>query len=349
MNVSIVYLRAISIIFILISHSYGLANINMQALTFTERVFVSLLGGGTVFFVFISGFLFHQVFIPRYQFKKFMIGKLKNLLIPYLILSTPLLLLFLSGVDWAPLPAPDKNATFYDYLSLLFRYLVSGNTVTAYWYIPFILAMFLLSPAHLWFAKTTTIKQLVTISCLLTVSAYLHRPMDTYHLFHSLLYFFPVYLIGIFCSVQKVKIYELTSGKEYYFLILAFSISVYQAMNGEVGWFRKEAFEYNGIDTSLFNKLLLCMFFMVWLNRFATTSNKIFDFIANISFSLFFLHGYLIIILVKLQKDWGKSIFNFSPWINLFLVAILMIAVISLISITIKKLLPKHSKYLIGY
>ncbi len=52
-----------------------------------EKVAVNLLKGGTSLFVFISGFLFHHVFYQRFTYRRFVTSKVKNLLIPYLLLG----------------------------------------------------------------------------------------------------------------------------------------------------------------------------------------------------------------------------------------------------------------------
>ena len=67
------YYRGIAIVLIVIGHCYGLSG-----WTFTyypERDLANILTGGTVLFVFISGFLFHQVFYPGFDFRWFLTKK----------------------------------------------------------------------------------------------------------------------------------------------------------------------------------------------------------------------------------------------------------------------------------
>jgi len=44
---------------------------------------------GTALFVFISGFLFHHIFYSRFNYRAFISRKIKDVLVPYLVLSTP--------------------------------------------------------------------------------------------------------------------------------------------------------------------------------------------------------------------------------------------------------------------
>ncbi len=352
MLMSLVYFRAIAILLIVTCHCYTLINMDMSAISFHEKILISLINGGTVLFVFISGFLFHHVFIPRYQFKKFITGKLKKLLIPYLILSIPILFLFLKGVDWSPYPAPTADTSWLAYMALILKYLISGKTVIGYWYIPFILVTFLMSPLHVAFARLVTCTQLTVIAVFLALSLVLHRPLDSYYVFHSVIYFLPVYLIGIFCSVHREKVYQVLKGKEFYLLTMAILIAIYQAWTGEVGNYRKEAFAYNGIDIFILQKIMLSIFLLVFLHRFEATKVKTLEFIAAISFSIYFLHGYLLLILFKLIKYFSVGNFEalaVSPWLNLIIIVTIFVAVIAYIATTLKKLMPKYVKYIIGY
>ena len=63
---------------------------------------------GSAFFVFISGFLFYSIFYKRgFDYKKFMISKIKKVFCPYFVVATAFLLyrnhFSLKGVD-DPIP-----------------------------------------------------------------------------------------------------------------------------------------------------------------------------------------------------------------------------------------------------
>ncbi|MGS0727939.1 acyltransferase family protein, partial [Shewanella sp. 0m-11] len=57
---SINHFRGIAIIFIVMAHCYRPAGWQIE--TFADKAWFNLMMNGTVFFVFISGFLFHHVF-----------------------------------------------------------------------------------------------------------------------------------------------------------------------------------------------------------------------------------------------------------------------------------------------
>ena len=70
---SINHYRAIAIIIIVAAHSFTIAEIKFDAIS--TNIFRNLLAGGTMNFVFISGFLFHIIFYKKYRFDKFFNGK----------------------------------------------------------------------------------------------------------------------------------------------------------------------------------------------------------------------------------------------------------------------------------
>lgn len=353
---SLNYFRAIAIFIIVAGHSYSIAGLDFATFNLVEKIVFNLIIGGTTLFVFISGFLFHHIFIPRYQYKKFMMGKVKNVLIPYLILSLPIILVFLKGFGKAPYFVPGTTGVFDQYIIPTLKYYWSGKTVLAYWYIPFIMITFSMAPLHVKFARQSTFIQLIIITSFLAVSALLHRPKDNFYVLQSVLYFFPVYLIGIFCSIHKEKIYNLMYGREVYLLLIAIYLAAFEGLIGMQGNYHKNAFALNGIDIMLFQKIILSLFFMVWLHRFEKTSSKIMEVFASTSFSIFFLHGYLIAITEKEFRHLGinslNQLFNepqVYSWLNLVLIVLVYVIICSIIAIGINKLIPKYSRYLIGY
>ena len=59
------HFRAFEIIFIVLGHCSGLANFTFD--NAYSHTFENFILGGTTFFVFISGFLFHHVFYGKFK------------------------------------------------------------------------------------------------------------------------------------------------------------------------------------------------------------------------------------------------------------------------------------------
>lgn len=343
---SINHFRAIAIIIIVAGHCFYSVDASFNSLP--ELTLGNLIGGGTVLFVFISGFLFHHIFYKRYQFKKFMSGKLKKVLLPYTLLAiVPIVQAVASQdafYDWYD---PVGTGWINLYLIPAIKYYFTGRFLTAYWYIPFVMLMFLMSPLHIAFIKLKFKQQTLITGLLMVVSMFLHRPENDILILQSVIYFTPIYLFGIICSQKKEAIYARFKNKEIYLLLLAIGLAALQAALGRLGSYQKAPFAYEGIDILLFQKLALCLFFMVWLHRFEKVTSKPINIIASTSFAIYFTHSFLLWLISATKK--ANDIRIDSPWLWYPFVTVGMILVCMLVAMTMRKLLPKHSRYIIGY
>lgn len=334
---SIEYFRAIAIILIVAGHLL-LAGIESSYLF--ELAIQNIIFGGTTLFVFISGFLFHHVFFKSFNYKRFLKKKIKTIIFPYIFFSiVPVIYYTIKNVD--------NNMLFdslsLNYLALALKYLITGSGLQIYWYIPFIMVMFLLSPMYIKFIGLKNITKVVIVLLLLLISSLLHRPVLNYNVLQSLVYFLPVYLMGITASINKEKIYTFLSGKESHILGVIILLAFCQAYFGIVGSYHKLPFLYGGLDLMLLQKIGLCFFFMVWLHRFESTKNKALEMVAATSFTIYFMHAIIL---------WVITGLNFSLndiWLVYVLLTLTIILTCTISALIIKKLFPKYSRYLIGF
>lgn len=352
---SLNYFRAVSILFIVMGHSYGIAGIHADSLF--EKVVVNIITGGTTLFVFISGFLFHHIFYAKFRYRKFIASKTKNVLIPYLLLSIPIVAWFIMKNDGSsPFFSTQGSGIVNEYLTPIFKYYWTGGAMIAYWYIPFIMITFAIAPLHILFIHQKITAQTIVIVLLVISAALIHRPLDNYSVFQSVVYFSPVYLIGIFCSINKELIYRLMKNKETYLFTIVVGLAVLETVTGHNGNYHKEPFLLNGIDIMFFQKITLSLFFMIFLHRFENSSNNLLNKIAATSFGIFFLHGYLIYILSRYFSN--TNIVNItdlvqagqlSSWFILITITAVFVTISSMVVLTTKNITPKYSRYLTGY
>ena len=343
---SLNHFRAIAIVIIVAGHCFYTVNASFN--TLPERALGNLVTGGTSLFVFISGFLFHYIFYNRYKFKKFMLGKVKKVLMPYTILSLyPIFSL---------VAQKDSAYDFYDpvgtgfvnvYLIPALKYYFTGGFMTAYWYIPFAMMLFLLSPLHMAFIELRLKKQVFITFLLFVIALFLHRPIDDILVLQSVVYFMPVYLFGIICSEKREFIYDKLEHKEIYLLLFAIALATLQAAFGQFNNSQKMPFDYAGIDIMLIQKVALCLFFMVWLHRFEHIDSKYINILASTSFAVFFLHGFFMAFTNDLLAIFGITIT--SPWVWYPFVTTGMVLACVVLALAVKKLLPDYSRYIIGY
>ena len=353
--VSLNYFRAIAIVLIVAGHCYNLVGIHAE--TLIEKTLINILTGGTSLFVFISGFLFHHIFYSRYKYMKFMKGKVKNVLVPYFLLSIPIIYWYILKNDgWLPYFMPQGTGILDEVIIPTLKYYWTGAAMTAYWYIPFIMVTFALSPLHILFIRQKTTVQVIGTMCLVVIAIFLQRPLHNYLVLQSVLYFMPVYLIGIFSSIHREKIYQLLERKELILLVMVIILAGVQAYFVSNEGYHKAPFEYGGIDIMFLQKIILSFFFLIFLHRFEGTQSKILDIIASTSFAIFFIHGYLkysgmkVMSAIGIQNLSNLALFEgSSQWIVLIVAVLVITTLCILMALMIKKILPKYSRYLIGY
>ncbi len=332
---------------IVLAHCYSISGVKID--TTLEAVFANLISGSTIHFVFISGFLFHHIFYQKQKTNTFFLGKVKRLLIPYTILSiVPIILKIKSKPEfWNAYLPPTGDGIMHEYVFPSLLYYISGAHLIAYWYIPFAFCLFLMYPIHIKFIETKLRNQLIVLGVLYVIALLIHRPADDLALLQSVVYFTPAYLFGILCSINKTFIYTKLEGKEFLFLGAAVALAVLQALIGQHYNHYKLAFVYEGIDLILLQKSILCIFFMVFLNRYEHSRNKFLSLFAATSFAIYFIHGYVLYALTLLKAEFEiKIIYN---WPAYFLIWSLLIISSMLLALFIKKLFPKYAVYITGY
>jgi len=168
---------------------------------------------------------------------------------------------------------------FSKYILPYFQYLWTGRMLNAYWYIPFIIVTFLISPSR---------QQLVLIASSLMTDIMIQGPVDNLSLFQSIIFFTPIYLIGIFCSIHKEKIWVALAGKELWLLLIVIALAYIQAALGKGGNYHSDFLQFNGVDIQLIQKLIFCFFLYGFVAPLGRKEWKWCGLIADTSFAIFF-------------------------------------------------------------
>ena len=342
--ISFEYFRAIAIVLIVAGHCYGISGWNIDS--FPERVLANIITGGTSLFVFISGVLFHHVFAVNFNYRKFMKKKAKNVLFPYLFLC--IFAIAQALIIHGPFPEFyfGREPTFMaQVIQPALLYLLTGG-VFVYWYIPFIMCIFLLSPFFIRFIDCSTPVRIWITSLCLLVSLFMHRPVNNFLVPQSVVFFVPVYLFGILCSMHKEKIYQHLHNRCLILLTGVFLLAALQAKLYMVcGNLQKPPFQFQGIDINLLQKMLLCLFFMIFLHRYEALKSRLLASLASSSFAIFFLHGWLIYCVSLMQNSYSM-VYGFHL-VPLFTALVTWGSYV--LSSQIKALFPNQSRMLIGW
>ena len=355
---SINYFRGIAIIIIVMTHSYGVAHWDVyNAPSLFEKLFYSFNLNGSVFFVFISGYLYNHIFFPNFEYKKFLLKKAKFVLLPYLICTTlPIIytifdrqnewLLNFVFVNGGRGFLPD--GMLEQPLKAIGWFLITGRAVYAYWFIPMIIIIFIISPLINLLIKSGHLLKVILL--LLPISMIVHRPIHNVNPLHSLVYFLPVYLLGIYSSINRKKILiALESVWSKIALILtAISLILIQVLVLNAwGNFNKAFFAVTIPDINIIQKILLCFLFISLLDNLEETNIAPLKKTAQTSFAIYFIHPFLIPPLTRLPKVLGL---NFHG--NLFTLLITTAVMVGLsiaIAQLIKLIFKKNSRYIIGW
>jgi probable poly-beta-1,6-N-acetyl-D-glucosamine export protein len=338
------YFRAIAIVLIVAGHCYGISGWHISS--FADRVVANIITGGTTLFVFISGFLFHHVFYQTFNYRIFMKKKARNVFLPYLFLS--IFAIAQALIIHGPFPEwyfGQQQTVMDQVIKPILLYLLTGG-VFAYWYIPFIMCIFLLSPLFIRFIHCSAPTRIGITSLLLLISLFMQRPVNNFFVPQSVVFFTPVYLFGILCSIHKEWIYKNLGNRNLILLAGAFLLAVLQALLFKAcGDFQKPPFQLQGVDINLLQKMLLCLFFLTFLHRYEALDSRLLKALASSSFSIYFLHGWVIYGVSLFQSSYAAVYgFHLVP-----LSASLILLVSYLLASQIKVMFPKNSRMLIGW
>lgn len=345
------YFRGIAIWLIVWCHTYGLVVVNSNSslipqtpgnhyaypLAFEEF----LIFGATSFFVFISGFLFHHIFYKRgFDYKKFLISKIKNVFLPYIILCAILAVwksFHLSG---------HMNSSFW--LKEVFFY-------HALWYVPFIMFVFLCSPLYIQFIELKPRFSFCVFVVSVIYSCFTIRHNTNPVL--SMAFWSSFYLAGILSS-KYYRFLKHTSLKLccfYSCIILTTIILAAYFPNRQIHMGATWNFTFC-CNIIVLPKLLYCfvvLFFCQWLaeQHCLEYMKAILHILARYSFSIFFIHV-LCIYAITLNLSHITPYLKPLSGVKLQILSLAGTGAICVICIfiswIIKKIAGKYSRSIIG-
>jgi hypothetical protein len=321
--------RALAILFIVGGHCIDFFSWP-ETSSATERFLRIFISNGSVLFVFIAGYLFQHLAI-KFQYQKYYAGKLKNVILPYFLVSIPAILIFVFFMQ-----RETVWQGFYDnpqWLQVVYFY-ATGMHLAPLWFVPMISFFYVIAPLLVLLDKKQYFYWLLPITILL--SCYVSRGLPH----QSFIHFFSVYLLGMYFSHYKVKLNSLISRNEILIILgtLVVSFASY------------EYFYMQGTMTFLnyLQKISMAIFFLALLIRVGDKINsKLIRVIADTSFGVFFIHSYVLttskLIIERLFENKLTGNLLLYPMIT---VSILLICVA--IIVVLQKLLGKKSRYLVG-
>ena len=288
----------------------------------------------TIYFIFISGFLFHHL-STNFDIKRYYKNKLFNVVFPYIFMT--LLILLFENINSSN-PSMSFNISFKKFLYIF----IYGKAQIQFWYIPFIVIVFIFSPAFLKIPDRFFSYIFIFVSILPLFGTRTGTRIS----FWQYMYFFPIYLQGIWASMNYSKVIQLVRSYNKHLLFLAiFTTLILIYMSN-----RSYCIGMINIKESLYYIQKISISFLI-IMAFKNIEHKnipILNILATYSFSIFFTHFFIG------NSCFRNCFFDFIPKSSLLLLTasifyiIIVIAVTLVISITIRRLFGAQSKYLIG-
>lgn len=325
------YFRAFAIINIVLVHTLiipqSYRDSTKHSVLWTAREM--LFHDSTIYFIFISGFLFHYL---SYSFKaeKYYRNKLKNVISPYI---------FWSIVVYS-VKCYLEASTFS--LAVLKHQLITGTALTHYWYIPFISLVFLISPLLLKINRKS-----LTVICLVTsFLPLLGTRTGTLLTLGQYMYFLPIYMVGIVCSIHYDSILNICRKNNLIlmFILIITSVSLQYILHNKI--YLKYG-QINLIESIFYLQKMSATFLIILLFNLIKNKHTIPDLIANFSFGLYFTHTiFHEISILKYLIDMTQK--HIPITITVIIYAVFSMFLTLGILYILKRILGQHSRMIIG-
>ncbi len=281
-----------------------------------------------ILFVFISGFLFQHL-IARFEYVNYLKTKLKNVVLPYFLISIPAIVLYA-----AVMQRPELRAGFYDQ-SVAFQvaeFYLTGTHLAPFWFIPTMAVFYIVSPLLRLADATPRFYWSLPIWLLVTVFVARNNiPLVNF------IHYMSVYLMGMACSRHRQVATEWLS-RGWWLLLFPLALLVwgeYRFATGTHGW------------QNTLQKLVLCLILLELVRRWGASADRFLARAGTLSFGIFFVHSYVISATkVAMAKIGWTPLAGELP--AFFAASVAFILVSMLVVTAAKAVTGRHSRQMIG-
>lgn len=313
----------------------------------SKAIFTTVLDNGTVLFVFIAGFLF-QYLKPKYQFLDYIKRKLKFVLMPYIIVSIPILVykyyFYSHPYEWLPVSLESQSFVVKG-LYMLY----TGKHIGPFWFIPMIFIFYLISPFLIKIDNKKFYKYGFPFLFIAGQFTYQFGYFST--TIDSFVHYLPIYIFGMWGSTYRKQLTQVKMQCIVILFIIYMIISILEitqviAIPKLTSFESSQLLPYFHFNFAKLKISILCIILIRFFYLFNATEVRLLKKLADNSFAIFFLHMYIITALEILVRRYYNS---FELGTITFIIYTIIVTSISMILIELfKKIFGKKSRFFIG-
>ncbi|WP_119008225.1 acyltransferase family protein [Vibrio superstes] len=329
---SINWFRGIAILFVVLTHM----PINNLMTNNYFHYWQAYFQNGTALFIFIAAYLFWHL-IDRYEFRKYLIVKLKNVVTPYIVIITSTLIgiMFLASVgihsiDYSSSDFKVNILSPFQENGFIWHYLKGGAVNYPLWFIPMIICFFVMSPFIKMISESKYFHPVLFISLFVTV---LTTRGDWGY--SNFIHYLGIWMLGIFCKRNEKWIF-----------LHSRLIACISFLPSIIFVYFKVEYPESLINFSEIQKIFTIFFFLTVLMSFEKSKKefKSLDILAKYSFGIFFIHYYFIVIYNFIFERYLPDHILISYWSVLILTLLSSLVV----CISVKRYTKSYSRTLLG-
>ncbi|MCZ4313783.1 acyltransferase [Comamonadaceae bacterium G21597-S1] len=329
--------RGIAIILIVCAHT--VPSLDWSKSLLLGSFLNAIANQSSIFFFFIAGYLF-QYLSKGFVFSRYLKQKLRTVIFPYLLLSIPAIVVFTLMTQRVGMWSWFYELPIWGQTGL---FLLTGKHLAPLWFVPTISLFYLAAPLFLFVDRRFPLAYWLIVP-LLVLSGYLGRggPLGPLNFAQYLL---PFYLLGMVCCHYKDRSLQLI-GRFWPLLALIAMGSLFgRALDWPSPPFWQVPFKLC---------MVLLLTWLLWKYHHVFGSSL--DYIADISFGIFFIHAYFIIALKliavylvsgEIYKGVDTTVFDGGLLMYFSYVAVVLLVSVAVIWLT-KKVFKKNSRMPIG-
>lgn len=267
--------RGVAIILIVFAHT--LPSLDWREYPALGRTLDALANQSSILFFFIAGYLFQHL-SGRFAFASYLKQKLKTVIVPYFILSIPAIYVFTALTERVGMWAGFYDLPVWQQVAL---FLLTGKHLAPLWFVPTIALFYLAAPLFLYIDRRKPTAYLLVVPLLL-LSTYVGRGGQLGPL-NFALYLLPVYMLGMAFSHFREQAIELVTRWAW----LLAAVFLVAGAGHAMGW---------PVPPHWLMPMKIAMALLgTWLlYRHHHWIGHRLDYIAEVSFGIFFVHAYFI-------------------------------------------------------